>query len=476
MARNKIGRREFLKTASAAAAGALLAACGGNQPATQQPAGEQQTAGGEQTAAPEAPAADAMTTAVPSIQDPNAIQWWVGWGNFTAAVEAIQETDEFKEMMGNNKLEFKPSVESQALLTALAGGIVPDGESNIGHYPDLWYRGVLMPVDDMVNASTIIKKEEILPQLWESAIYEGKLIGVPGLESYIWWGLNYNSKAVQEAGLNPDQPPQTWDEAMEWHKALTKFDDAGNLQQMGLDPYDAMAGETDFASQSFGAFNWWDEPNRKINLNNDAMAQAMDTSGEFIKLVGADKFAGMRQDQNLGGWGAAFNAGLQTMIIEGYWHPGETVIQKPEIAEHNRSTWALVPAGRQDAKIMATGAHFVAIFKDAKHPQEMFKIGEFMQTDRALDIIFKEVGWIFGRIPWLQKVDANAYPGLKFYIDAPDQVTEWIIGRRCPIHNFVQTQYTELREAVYRGNMTGKDAAAELQTRAEAEWQAQGLS
>ncbi len=59
---------------------------------------------------------------------------------------------------------------------------------------------------------------------------------------------------------------------------------------------------------------------------------------------------------------------------------------------------------------------------------------------------------------------------------APDEVTEWIIGRRCPIHGFVQTQYVELREQVYRDAMTGKDAAAELQTRADAEWAAQGLT
>ena len=123
----------------------------------------------------------------------------------------------------------------------------------------------------------------------------------------------------------------------------------------------------------------------------------MDTCGEFIKLVGPDKFAGMRQDQNLGGWGASYNAGVQNMIIEGYWHPGETQIQKPEIAEFNRSSWAPVPASREGAKIMATGAHFVVLFKDGKHPDQMFKVAEFMVTDTALDIIFKEVGWIFGK-------------------------------------------------------------------------------
>jgi len=468
MTKTRFSRRDFLRVGSAAAAGTILAACGGAAaPAAKQP-----------TAAPAAQPAAEQPTAAPAAQPAAAegvtIQWWVGWGNLTAAIDKIKQTPQFKEMIGKNTLEFKPSVKAEALLTAIAGGTPPDGASN-ADYPNLWSRGALTPVDEMISTSSVIKKDDILPKLWDSAIYDGKMIGVPGLESYLWWGLNYNTDAATKAGLDPTKAPETWDDAMTWHKALTKFDAAGNLKQFGLDPYDAMAGETDFGIQSFGGMNWWDEQNRKINLNNDAMVQCLGTCAEFIKLVGPDKFAGMRQDQNLGGWGASYNAGVQNMIIEGYWHPGETQIQKPEIAKFNVAGWAPVPASRKGAKIMATGSHLVVLFKDGKHTPEMYKVAEHMVTDSALDIIFKEVGWIFGKNSWLQKVDANAYPGLKFYIDAPSQVTEWIIGRRCPIHGFVQTQYQELREKVYRGDMTPKDAAAEMQTRADTEWKNQGL-
>ena len=222
--------------------------------------------------------------------------------------------------------------------------------------------------------------------------------------------------------------------------------------------------------------NWWDENNKKIDLNNDAMIEGMDKMGEFIKLVGPDKFDGMRQTTGMGGWGSSFNAGMQTMIMEGYWHPGETQIQQPDIAQYNRATWAPVPESRKGAKIMATGAHFVQIFKDAKHKDEIFKVAELLITPVAQDIILKEVGWIFGSISYLKTIDPKIYPGLDFYVAAPDQVTEWLIGRRCPIHWFIATQYGELRAKVYRGDMTSTEAAAELQRRAEDEWEAQGLS
>lgn len=464
MAKRTISRRDFLRTAAFATTGAILAACGGQAPATQQPA----------------PAGEAPNTA-PAAEEPapaatgQTVTWWYAWGNLTAAVDKMVETPEFKEMMGDNVLEYKGDVNSEAILTAIAGGTPPDGGSNFD-YPNLWSRGAVLAIDDRVAASSIVKKDDMIPVLWDSVFYDGKMVGVPGIESFIWWGLDYNAKAVEDAGLDPNTPPVTWDDALAWHKELTKFDAAGNLQQFGLDPYDAMAGEPDFGVQSFGGFNWWDENARTINLNNDAVAEWFEMCGEFVKIIGPDKLAGMRQDQNLGGWGASFNAGIQTMIMEGYWHPGETQIQKPEIAQYNRATWAPVSASRAGKKIMATGAHMVQHFKDGKNPDGMFKVSEFLWSPTALDIIFKEVGWITGILSWLPTVDAKAYPGLDFYIGATEQVDEWIVGRRCPIHWFITNQCAELREQVFRGNMTGKDAAAELQTRAETEWKAQGLS
>jgi hypothetical protein len=50
-----------------------------------------------------------------------------------------------------------------------------------------------------------------------------------------------------------------------------------------------------------------------------------------------------------------------------------------------------------------------------------------------------------------------------------------VLGRRCPIQPFVNTQYQELREQVFRDLMTPQAAADELQARALAEWEAQGL-
>ena len=434
MKKSGLNRRDFLKFGAFVGSATLLAAC---VPAP----GAAPAASGS-----EAPAAEADTV----------VYWWA-WPNFDPAMNIIVAQEEFKELMGGTTVELKGTTNEQALLTALAGGTPPDAGSNY-NYVNLHTRGATIPVDDMVEASAIIKQDDILEKLWQSAFYDGQMIGIPAIESYLWWGLNYNAQAVEEAGLDPANPPLTWEDALAWHTELTKKDDAGNLLQVGLDPYDAMAGETDFAATSFG-FTWYNEDTQEFDLANPLMADAMNTMGEFYRIAGPDQFLGMRQVEGQGAWGASFNAGVQSMIIEGYWHPGETQIQKPDVAQYNQSTWAPVPASRSGAKIMATGAHFVMIFKDGKNQEAAFKIGEYLNTKPALDVIFEQVGWIHGVLSWLDTVDKNTYPGLAFYVDAPAEVTDFIIGRRCPIHGFVQTQYTELREQVYRDLMDPQAAA-----------------
>ena len=457
----KLNRRDFLKIGALASASGALASCASRPEETAAP----ETGGTEQE--PEVQEA-------PQTGDGVVVTYWYSWGNLDPAIEAILQTEEYKAAMKGNTLEYKGSVESEALLTAVAAGTPPDGGSNFD-YPNLWSRGAVLEVTDLVSTSAVVKKDDIAAGIWDGSFYDGKMIGVPGIEAFNWWGMNINAKAAEEAGLDPDNIPLTWEGLLEWHEALTKFDDAGNLLQFGLDPWDAMASEPDFAATSWG-FKWWDEDNKTFDLNNPLMAESYDVMGQFIRLVGPDKFAGMRQVEGNGTWGAAYNAGVQTMIMEGYWHPGETQIQQPDIAQYNRSTWAPVPASREGHKIMATGPHFVQLFKDGKNPNEMFLFAEHLLSDSSMNIIFNEVGWIFGRLSWLKTIDKNTFPGLAFYVDATDQVTDWIVGRRCPIHWFVNDQSVELREKVYRDEMTSQEAVEELQARAIAEWEAQGLN
>ncbi len=460
-----LSRRQFLRGATLAAAGGLLAACAPSAPApAAAPAAEGQAA--------EQPA--------PAPAGGKVIQYWFGWGGTYAGAtwDALKQTDELKAILGENTLEIKGSA-YDAVTTAVAAGTPPDGASNV-QYLDYMARDVLIPIDDWVAASEVIKKEYYLEGTWNDGFYKGIMYGIPANEGFLRYGLNYNKKLVEEAGLDPNNPPQTWSECFEWHKAITKFDDAGNLLRIGLDPYDAMGGQIGIQDGFYPPVSWgwkWFDPDTgKFDLDNEMMAEAFDVMGEFYKYVGPDKMAGMRQVEGQGGWGGSFNAEVQAMIIEGYWHPGESMIEKPEVGQYNMATWAPVPDHRKGVKVQGYGGHYIIIFKESKNKEEMFKIGEFLNTVKACDIIFKNVGWLPGLKPFLDTVDPKTYPGLEFYFQSITEATEWSSPARCPITAFVSTQYQQLREAHYRGEITAKEAAAEFQKRCVDEYEQAGFA
>ncbi|RIK28717.1 MAG: hypothetical protein DCC55_38520 [Chloroflexi bacterium] len=454
MMKSNLSRRHFLKFSALVGGVAALSACA---PAAPSGEGAASTQSGEA-----APAAAAST-----------LSYWTNWSNLDPAIAKFVESEEWQAHMGDVTLEYRGAVNDEAMLTSIAGGNPPDCHSN-HDYPNYFARGAAIAVQDMIAASSIVQKEKMLDWVWEYSFFDGQQIGVPGIESYVQWGLNYNADAAEKAGLDPSAPPTTWAETFEWHEAMTLKDDAGNLLQMGLDPGDAMGGDVDFGAASFGV-KWYDEQTKEFRLDDERVAAYLDTAAEFIRFAGPDQFAGLRQVQGQGAWGAAFEAGVQTMIIEGYWHPGEAMINRPEIAQYNQASWAPVSEERRGTKMQAVNAHFVQILKDGKNHEGAFKLGEFFNTVKACEIIFAEVGWIHPVREFIPTVDAEAYPGLKFYVDSEAEASEWYLLRRCPIHWFVKSQLDEIRDLIARGQMTGEQGAAELQRRAVDEFEAQGL-
>ena len=456
MLKQKLNRREFLKMAILASAGSALSAC-----ATPQ----------------EEPATEEQLASQPAAEEGALIRYWTGWGGDWSGKtwEALQATDTYQEMFTKDQVELKGGVPYEAFLTAIAGGEPPDGASNI-QYIDYMARDVLQPLEAHVATSSIIKKDDFVEGNWNQGFFNGVQLGVPGIECFLQYGLDYNTELVEEAGLDPNAPPETWDDIFAWNEKLTKFDNAGNLLQIGLDPYDAMAGglwdtSAFFVPLSWG-WDWWDATTKEFDLDNEKMVEGLRTMSEMVKVMGVDKLAGLHAVEGQGQWGDSFNAKVQVMIIEGYWHPGETQAAKPEVAKFNRATWIPVPASRKGSKCQGTGGHLIVIFKDAKNAAGMFKVAEFLNTKEGCDAIFKNIGWLPALKSYIAQADPSVYPGLDFYFKSVEEANDWRGPEPCPITEFINTQFVELHEKVDRDELTPAEAASELQKRAVEEYKA----
>ncbi len=161
----------------------------------------------------------------------------VHWQHHTPARKEMVEAFANDFMKANPDIEIK--IESipeadyfQKLLPALAAGAGPDVfQIPSGQVVTYARAGVLQPLDPSVPGVKQVA-EDFVPGSIQRLLIDGKYYGFPVDTQTIV--LFYNPALFREAGLDPDKPPQTWDELIKYAKAMTKRDATGLTTQMGL--------------------------------------------------------------------------------------------------------------------------------------------------------------------------------------------------------------------------------------------------
>ena len=152
---------------------------------------------------------------LPSFAIAGDVTWWTpNWSQ----PRAQKLADDFHKANPdiNIKLEITTSNGlPQRVLTALQSGAVPD----IIDVQHGWVQGyaqndLVEPLDD-----TIQQKEDYNQAALNYDSYDGKLYGIPYRIECT--GVIYNHDTFKAAGLDPANPPQTWDDWMTAAKKMT---------------------------------------------------------------------------------------------------------------------------------------------------------------------------------------------------------------------------------------------------------------
>ncbi|RIK35532.1 MAG: hypothetical protein DCC55_30075 [Chloroflexi bacterium] len=206
-----LSRREFLRLAATTSAVALVAAC---QPA---PAG--------QTGAAGAPAGEVTElrfiklamieqvtdyfegTAIPGFEEANP--------NYTVTVD----------MSDWGHL-------GEKLLTSFAGNLPVDlvetGSDWVGPYAR---RKQFLPLDDFISADYQDELTDFYPDMVAISLFEDKLMGLPYVLDIRT--MLYRKDHFAEVGLDPETPPDTWDDLVEFGSQLVQTDADGNITRAG---------------------------------------------------------------------------------------------------------------------------------------------------------------------------------------------------------------------------------------------------
>lgn len=174
--------------------------------------------------------------------------------------------------------------------------------------------GLIQPLDPSVFPPEEIERDffPIVSAMKRDGHYYGLPTAVRSL------ALFYNKQLFQEAGLDPDSPPQTLDELVEAAKATTKYDASGNITSEGITV--EMGGQDhhwwrEVLIRQFGG-KPYSEDGRQVAYN--------DAAG----LAAISFHSGLQTEHKVGQAGfmdegqAAFRAGLAAMTIDGTFRLG----------------------------------------------------------------------------------------------------------------------------------------------------------
>ncbi len=137
----------------------------------------------------------------------------------------------------------------------------------------------VIPLDDLIaldGGDEYIN--DFLPGFMEDSFVDGKIWSIPFQRSTQI--IYYNKDAFREVGLDPEAPPKTWDELLEYSQKLTKRDADGKVVRWGV----GLAQQSGSAQWQFTGFCLENSKNGE-NLMSDDGKQVFFNTPENIEAL-----------------------------------------------------------------------------------------------------------------------------------------------------------------------------------------------
>lgn len=200
----RLTRRQFLLASASAGTGLfVLSGCGANLQPKQEAAASAAAEGGAQYTGP-----------------PVDLGFWNGFtgGDGPVMRQLVQQFNSEHDNIQVNMVTMQWVDYYQKVPAAIAAGQGPDvGIMHIDQLATNAARGIIIPLGEVAR-SMGLQESEFATSVWKAGVYNGQRYGIP-LDTHPL-GFYYNKAVMEQAGLDPDSPPQTRDEYMDALKEL----------------------------------------------------------------------------------------------------------------------------------------------------------------------------------------------------------------------------------------------------------------
>jgi len=201
---------------------------------------------------------------------------WATWGDDPDHLQA--HFDRFNQSSGV-PVRVTTRVGSDDLLEALAGAEQPDmvilsSGDLLGAYSE---QGLVEPLDRWIKVSGID-----LDDIYPAPLAQCK--GLDGAYLCLPWGcdidaLYWNKDLFEAAGLDPERPPRTMEELVEYANKLTVFDEKGELSQVGFIP-DFPRSHADLYVRMFGGA-FYSDKGVELTVNSQPVIDTLHWQMQF---------------------------------------------------------------------------------------------------------------------------------------------------------------------------------------------------
>lgn len=304
---------------------------------------------------------------------PQKVVMWGSWSG-DQAKQLDEQAANFNKSQTAYEVSYVPQeLVEEKLLTALAGGGVPDVVLWDRYQTSLYApKGALTPIEDFVTKDKVDLDAFYQPALGEMRV-DDHLYGLPLLVDNR--SLFYNETQLAAAGLSA---PTTWDELKTAAIALTQRS-GGKLDRAGFDLGDP------------GLFNMWLAQAGGQLLNADETKTAFNSPEglsvlDFWKqLVDAGVF-----DQGFGKGGTPFAEGTLSMKLDGPW-----ALSSLDKVDGLKYGVAQPPTGPTGDKGAYMGGFGLVIPKGAKQSAGAWEFIKWWTTHPENGVAFGKIsGWI----------------------------------------------------------------------------------
>lgn len=174
-------------------------------------------------------------------------------------------------------------------LAAVAAGDPPD--VIINDINAVGQRAVNNQVENITQYLDEGMESEYYSHLWDAGVYEGEVYAVPfNTDTRIFY---WNKDMFEEAGLDPEQPPETWAEIEEYAAKLDDGSD-GRYNTIGFLPNYGIG--QDVWMMNATGHGFWDFETGEPTLHNDKAVAALNWIRDFESRYGLDVIQGFEAD------------------------------------------------------------------------------------------------------------------------------------------------------------------------------------